>query len=1022
MIEFFLKRRVLTTLITLLIAALGAWQFLRMPREAFPDVKFDIVIVSTVYVGASPEEVDRFITQPVEKQIKTVNHIDRVESYSLENYSTIVVRLEEGLNKQETSRAVTDIQKAVASLEYLPEQVRAPLVTEMTSDRPLITLSVAGGDDLSRDRMTERLRDLIEDLPEVSKVDSPGDLVKEIWVEAIAAKLEQYRLTVGEIANAIKSENINIPAGFINAGDKEFAVRTISSLGGEQDIARVILRSNDERGFIRVSDVARVSETFAEQRVLERSGGLAAINLQVRKSRGADAIELADAIKKIRDDFEAEAAHEGLKLMISDDISFFIKRRLNVMKSNMLQGGFLILAALFIFLDWRIALVASAGVPISFATAMIAGAPLGLTINLLSLLAFIIVLGMLDDDSVAVADNIYRHLEMGKPPLQAALDGAREILLPVLGSVAATGAAFIPFALTSGIMGKFLFMIPVIVILCFLASVFEAFCILPAHILELLHLGRPIQKKSEGRWYTAIIERYKMALAWCIDHRYRFLGLAAGVILATAAAAHWRLKIVMFPEGMIDQFFIQIQTPEGSSLQTTEKTVRQVESIVLGLAPMELETITSSVGQAGYEESIQQGTHHGQIRVFLAPQENRKRTANEIIAEIKPKIETLPGLAKLTFDKLHSGPPVGRAVQVRIRGNEIGKINEISRRIQEILKSLPGVSDVKDNAGSGKNELLVRINPEQAAFAGVPATQVARHILHTFEGGEVTKIRQADEEVVVKVRLSNEYRTGARALEDLLVLNNRSQQVRLAPLIKIERQKSPPYIERYNYKRAIAVTADVDNKNATSHQANEKVRQAFAAMAKEFPGYDLVFGGEEEMTEKSISSLKRGFIVALFLDLIILAALFNSYVQPFIIMLTIPIGLIGVSWALMLHGEPASFMALLGAVAMTGVVINNSIVLIDFINQRRREGASLREAAIDAGATRLRPIFASSITTLLGLFPSAYGFGGYEPFVAPMCLALAWGLTLAMPLTLFAIPMAALIADDAGRWLRRRFA
>lgn len=1020
MIEFFLGRRVFTNLISILVIVLGGWQFYHVRREAFPDVTYDIVTITTLYPGASPEEVEKFVTLPVEETLKVVDNLDKVESYSIESRSLIVIHLKEGMNAREVSRAVTDVQQAVARTEDLPEEATVPLVTEMTSDRPLITLSVAGGDIFTRDAFAERLKDIFEDVPGVSRVEQDGDLAKEIWVEADPSKLARYAITVGEIANILKAENVNLSAGSIRMGKEDLLVRTVGAFQTAEDVASVILRGNDERSFLRVRDVAKVRETFAEAKVLARAGGLPSINLLVRKNREGDTIELAEKVKRIRSEQEPEAGRLGLKLLVSEDWSFYIKRRLNVMKSNMLQGGFLIVVALFLFLDWRLALVAAWGVPISFAAAMMFAVPFGFTINLLSLLGFIIVLGMLDDDSVVVAENIYRHLEMGKPPLKAAIDGTREVILPVLGSVAATGAAFIPFALVEGIMGKFLFMIPVIVIMSFAASVFEAFLILPSHVMDLLPWGKPVEEKAEGRWYAFVIRKYRGALTWCADHRYRFMALALGVFLATALTAYFRLKVIMFPPGMIEQFFVQIEMPEGTAVEETEKALAEAEKAILRLPPSDLEAVTATAGMTGFEATLRRGSHYGQARVFLTPQESRERLTDDIIRELRPRFDRIPGASKVIIEKFRPGPPVGMAVQVRVRGNDSAVLKSVADRMKAELSKMKGVSDVKDSFEGGKTELRITVDPKEAAYAGVETSQVARHILYAFEGGEVTKIRRIDEEVVVKVKLAPEFRRRPDSVEGLLVLNSRGQQINLGPLVKVERKKSPPYIEHYNFKRAIQVTADVDNVAITSYEANNKLRELFKDVPREFPGYELIYGGEEEKTRESFASLKRGFLVALFLDVIILAVLFNSYVQPFIILLTIPIGLVGVAWALMLHGQPASFMALLGAVAMTGVVVNNAIVLVDFINTMRREGKSEHDAVIEAGVTRLRPIFASSITTLLGLFPTAYGIGGYEPFVAPLCLALAWGLALAMPMTLFVIPMATLIVDDAVQWFRRR--
>ncbi|MBI4397080.1 MAG: efflux RND transporter permease subunit, partial [Elusimicrobia bacterium] len=483
-----------------------------------------------------------------------------------------------------------------------------------------------------------------------------------------------------------------------------------------------------------------------------------------------------------------------------------------------------------------------------------------------------------------------------------------------------------------------------------------------------------------------------------------------------------RLKMVLFPPGLIDQVFIQIDMPQGTGLTQTQDVLSQVEKAILPLPPSELDAVISSVGMKGFEENVRVGTHYAQARVFFTPEEKRPRKTKAILAELRQKIAGVRGAEKIVFEEVHPGPPVGRAIQIRVRGKELETIGRIADRIKQELTGMDGVVDIRDSREGGKDQLRVVLDPKEAAFAGVDVARAAQNILYAVDGGDVSEIRRPEErdEIKIKVRLPPEQRARPDELLSLRVLNVQGRPVKLGEVANLKRVKGPPFLDRFNFKPMVTVTADVDLAKVTSREANAHIMEAFENIPEEYPGYDLIYGGEEEETRKSMESLLRAFLVAILLDFVILAAVFRSYIQPFIILLTIPIGLLGVVYALILHGKPASFMALLGVVAMTGVVVNNAIVLDNFINKRRAEGASAKEAAIDAGVVRLRPIWASSITTLLGLFPTAYGFGGYEPFVAPMALSLAWGLTIAMPMTVFLIPMVYVLADDAGAWWRRR--
>lgn len=1020
MIEFFLKRPLLSNLITLFLCAVGGWHFFTVRREAFPDVKFDIVAVTTSYPGASPEEVENLVTRKIEEQLRAVSGVDREESWSQENLSIIVLRLDEDLSEREKERAVNEIYQAVQRAEDLPAIANKPIVREMTADRPLITLSVAGGTDEARDRAADELKDVIEEIPGVSRVDLFGDREREMLVEADRELLARFRLTMGELAAAIRGRNVDRSAGATEVGPLENWVRVRGAVYTAEELGAIVVRANDERGCIHVRDVASVREGFKDGAVRARAEGLPAIELKVSKHKTADALELTDAVKALRERAAPRLTSQGLKLVLSDDFSFFIRRRLKVMTGNMVQGGILILAALFLFLDWRLATVAALGVPISFAAALAVAVPLGFTFNLMSLLAFIIVLGMLDDDSVVVAENIYRHLESGKPRFRAAVEGTREVVWPVLGSVAVSSCAFLPFALMTGIMGKFLLMIPIIVVMCFAASLFEAFFVLPGHVLELLPFGKPVEDSRQGRWYLAAVESYRKAILWVLRHKGRFAALLLAFLVFTAGLAALRLKFVLFPEGLIDQFFIQLEMTPGSNLETTQKAVAAVERAVAALPPAALDTYTSTVGRKGQENMEALGTHFGQIRVYLHPEDARALKTRPLIAGLRARIGEPPGASKITIEEVHAGPPVGDPVLVRVRGRDPAVNRLIAGQVKEFLATLPGVVDIRDSIEDGKRQWLVIPDERESAFAGLDAERISRDLFWATDGLETSTIQRSDEEVKIRVRLRPEDRNEAGDFLRLDVLNEQGRPVNLARVARVEERRGPPFLPRYNYKPAVSVSADVDEKVSTSREANAAVRARFADIAARHPGYELIYGGEEEETRKSILSLARSFFVAVMLDFVILAVLFGSYLQPLIILLTIPIGLVGVVYALLVHGAPASFMALLGVVAMTGVVVNNAIMLVDFINKRRAEGAALEEAAAAAGAERLRPIWASSITTLLGLFPTAYGFGGYEPFVAPMALALAWGLTFAMPMTLFLIPAAYVAIEEWSEALKTR--
>ncbi len=1022
MIEFFLRRSAFTNLLTIILMGLGVWRFATVQREAFPDVTFDIVTINSVYPGASPEEVERLVTNPLEDALRSVDNIDHVESYTGSSRSTLVVWIDEDLSERKVERVVTDIQDAVSRVTDLPKEVERPIVDEISSDHPLISLSVVGGDAKARYAAAEELRDALEDVEGVARVEPIGMPPREIWVEADPGELRRRQLSLGEISRSIGAQNVNLTAGSVEMGAEERVIRTLGGIWNAQDVGNVILRGNDDRTFIRVADVAEVTETVEDENMHVRVNGKPAITLMVMKRGKADAIHVADRVFALKGLFAEKLASQGMEVVDTNDISYFIKRRLQVMKNNMLFGAVFIICAMLLFLDYRLAMVAAIGIPLSLATALAIGVPMGVTFNLMSIMAFIIVLGMLNDDAIVVADNIYRHLEMGKSRMQAALDGTLEVIKPVLGAILTSCFAFAPFALVSGIMGKILITFPIIVVLCLLASMAEAFFILPSHALEATRLGKPL-RVSKSSWYSLVVARYRFWLGWALERRGKLMLAMAAVFFLLLGLAGWRLKIIMFPPGMIDIFLVKVEMPAGTNLNTTLKAVEKIEEATLAIGPHERDAVASWAGMSGLADdpSFRLGARFGQAIVYLKPQADRERTTDQIMDEVRDKIGELPGAQKLTLEKIQTGPPTGQDVMVRVRGKELAKVARISAEFKQALLGIEGVSDVRDSYEEGRGEFIIKPRSKDLAYAGLDLSSVSQQLLSAYFGLEATKIRRENEEVVVRVKLAKRDQD-RRVINRLLVPNPRGRMVPLGQIVDIEESMGENMIAHYDYRRTLFVTAAVDNVKATSHQVNQQLMKQFADIPQRYPGYDVIYGGVEETTQKSMDSLKRAFIVAMLLNVALLMAIFESWSRPFLIILTIPIGMMGVAAALLTHGQPISFMALLGTVAMSGVVLNNAIVMVDFVNRLMAKGLGLHAALIEGAGVRVRPIVASSITTLLCLFPTAYGWGGEEPFVQPMALAMAWGLMFATPLTLFVIPLCYALQEDLKNYIHVRLA
>ena len=795
MIEFFLSRRVLANLLTCFLIVVGTMAFLATRREMIPEFTFFTVLIQTPYPGASPAEVEELVTAVVEDEIRTVDGLDRIESYSVENLSIIVVRLDDRLSEAEVDRVVVDLQQAVNRVRDLPKEAEVPVVQEMTSNEPIVMLAVAGGALEARDQLAEDLEDTIKNLPGMSKVDRMGDRAHEIWIEADPHRLLAHTISLQDIAGAIAASNVQLPGGSLVLENEDVLVRTAGPLRTAQDISNVLVRGQEDGRVLLVRDVAEVQETFEKERQRMRVNGTPAILLLPKKKQSADALDLIRRIKEVTADFTPRAQQAGVSLILCWDQSHWIQRRLNVMNSNMVQGGFLILGALFVFLDWRLAVVAMLGVPISFASAMIGLSVLNVSINLMTLLAFIVVLGMLDDDSVVVAENIYRHLEMGKSPARAAIDGAREVALPVLASVATVGSAYLPFLLVGGVWAKFLMAFPVVVMLCFAASLVEAFCIMPAHVLELLRFGKPVEHQGR-RLYQAIADRYRRTLAWMMHHRYRFMAALLLFMAVTAGLAYWRLKLVLFPAGTLEQFIVQIEMAPGTPLASTEAALERAAPRLNDLPAGTVQARMTGVGVT-FEpwDMAQRGTHRGQLWVFMQP--GKSATATEVDAVLERMREDLAGVSgfqKMSINKVSGGPPVGKPVFAKIRGPDLATLRGIADQLKARLAEVPGIFDIRDSLEGGKTEYIVALDERKAGVSGVRRTPAAEQVFFALEGGEATRLRRATTEVKVRVKFPEDFAQehGLAGLEDLLVPSNAGRMTQLKGLLSFQRQEGCP--------------------------------------------------------------------------------------------------------------------------------------------------------------------------------------------------------------------------------------
>jgi len=1022
--NFSVKNSKLINLLSFLIIFMGIFSMYHLRKEAFPQVDYDILTISTYYPGAPAEDVEKLVSIPIEKEIKGISGVKQLDTVSEEGFSMISVTIDP--KATDKKQVVDDIERAVDRVNTLPEGVKDdPEIVELKSKEiPVIEISLSGNiPPFTLREYAENLEDIILDIYGVSNVRRMGWLDPQFQVEVDPQKIKELHVSMDEIISALNTKNITLPGGQLTTENEEFNVRTTGEFNTVQEIEEVVVRSNDAGLNIKVRDIGKVVKTFEDEEKIARTNGKRTLGMVVVKTEGADITRVVDKVNEEIEKFK-QTLPEKVDVTTANDISFYVKRRLGVLKTNGFIGFALVIIILFLFLDPIPALMTALGIPIALFTTFFCMHAFGITVNLVSMLGLIIVLGMLVDDGIIVSENTYRYVEAGMSPKEAAVRGANEVVSPVLATILTTCAAFAPLLFIPDIIGKFIKEIPMVVMIALSASLIEAFVILPSHLADFVRGRRyrehAVEDRKEKGWFKKINRFYEKVLRFSLRNRYVvFLSVGAFFVLTILFALYvYKMKIVLFTGEGIEDFYIRAEAEVGTPLEKMEELILPIEKMVETLGEDELDSYKTYVGEIGeafgFDPNAKRGSHFAQVTVYLTPTQSRKRTQQEIIDSLRPELKKIKGFEKVYFYSQKEGPPTGSAIEVGIKGDDFEISNEIADKIVQFLEGVEGASDVSKNYLYGKKDLRVIVDEEKAKKYFLTIDDVAKTVRSTFYGGKATAVKQlkAEDEIDVLVRYPEKYRNDLGVFDRILVQNKLGNLVPLKSVARIEEKESIFSITHLDGKRVIWVTGNVDGKKATSFSVNEMLKKQFKGIENQYPGYTLKFGGEYEEQKETQANLLFSAVVAIFLIFVILTAIFNSLVQPFIVMTAIPFGLLGIIIAFMLHGKPLTFFALMGAVGLTGIVVNNSVVLMDFINRLRRSGKDRRESLIEGGKTRLRPVMMTTITTIGGLISVAYGIGGGDPFLKPMGLSIVWGLFFATGLTLIMVPVIYAIVDD----------
>jgi len=1027
--RFSVNNSLFVNLISIIIIIIGIIIVLALNREIFPNVAFDMMSITAAYPGSTPSDVEKLITVPIEKELKEVDGIDEFNSSSTQGASFVIVKIDpDETNKQ---RVIRDVQSAVDRVKDLPDDVDKPIAEEIsTRAYPVIEVSLSG--EMSEHQLrdyADALSDQLEELEGVGSIKKAGYRDREIQVLVDPDKMKDYYVSFDEVERALASRNISLPAGKIDTETTEYSIRTTGEFKEAGEVADVIIRANDSGNWLKVKDIADVNDTFKDEDIITKTLGTRSINLIVMRKESADAIRTVDKVKELCAKFlktckGAEPCLVSFNISYVNDYSYFARRRLNVLRNNGWFGLIIVISIMMVFLHKRIALLTVLGIPIAFFATFIVMDAMGITINLVSMFGLVMVLGMLVDDGIIVAENVYRFMEDGMLPREAAVKGTEQVMGAVISAVLTTVAAYSPLLFMSGLIGKFVRNLPTVVIIALLASLGEALIILPSHLADFVKLkkgpdGKLISISKDYPWFKRLISFYTHVVKSAIRHKYRVMIGVIGVFLLCGVLAVTVIKFVLFPSAGINFFFIRAEAPIGTPLNKTSELIAPIETIVAQLPSEELDTYVTLVGKIEEDRNdpfAGMASNYAQITVYLTPEQDRKRRVEDIIEEVRGKTKDIKGFTDLRFDMPEAGPPVGKAVEAKIRGEKFEVLDQIADEYMDYLATIDGTTDITWDHKPGKEEIRVKVDNNKATMAGLTIGQIAKTVRAVFEGGIATKIKpiKAEEETDVTVRFPKDRTHDVSAFEEILVANSRGNLIPLKKVSKIEKVPGTTTIHHLDGKRVVTASSNVDKDKTTSLKVNQMLMKKFRDISDKYIGYSVKYGGEQEETVESLKSLLKAFFFAFLVVYLILASFFKSIVQPFIVMLAIPFGLIGVVFAFLLHGMPLSFMAIFGVVGLNGIVVNDSIVLVDFINKLRKEGMSREESIIKAGQMRIRPVILTTVTTVGGLSTVAYGIGGKDPFLVPMAVAISWGLIFATVLTLVIVPCVYSIVDDVA--------
>ena len=1044
-IRWFILNTVAANLLMVFIIIAGIFTLSRLRMEVFPDITIPIINVSVVYPGASPEDIEESICVKVEEQVQGINGLKRITSSSNEGYGSINIEVENGYDIDEVK---DEVKSQVDAITSFPDDAEKPTIRSFDGQPEVITIAVHGNvDEASLLNIAENVRDEVSELPKITQT-RLGKKPREISIEISENTLQKYGISFDYVANKIRTSSMDVPGGAIETYDGEILIRSKGQAytGEEFGIIPILSLADGSTVFLR--DIAEIVDGFQDVEYDIKFNSEPALLIRVYRTGDQNALDIADAVHEYIKK-KKPVMPPGVSLTTMKDESVILRGRIELLTENAYLGLGLVLIVLALFLKPKLAAWVSLGIPISFMGGFWLLPLFDVSINMISLFTFILVLGIVVDDAIVVGENIHIHLKRGLSGVDAALEGAYQVAKPVIFAVLTTMVTFSPMILVEGAIGKIWKIIPVVTIVVLFFSLIESLTILPAH---LAHMKVDDNKKENKflawwskiqlgihNWLQSFIKnRYIPFLELALRNRGNTVAIAISIfILTVGLVASGFIRFNFFPPLEADIVIAGVEYPEGTPVSLTKSGLEQVEKSAFRLKDSlevlypENEIFINMVSTAGDQPIKTQsargpgnldanffGSHLAECVIELAPGEERPISTVEISKIWRELTGPIPGVKQVTFDSdlFTSGAPI----EIQLSSVNRDDLKAVTIRLKDKLQTYAGVFDIKDSFSAGKDEIKLNLLPEAQNY-GITMASLARQVRQAFYGDEVQRVQRGRDEVKVFLRYPKDERVSLNNLEQMNVRVGNNIEVPLGQVAEGELSSGYSTITRTDRKRSISVTADVDLSEANANEILAKFEtEHIVPILRDYPTVNYSFEGEQREQRDTLSSLFKNFALALFVVYVLLAVPFKSYLQPLIIMSAIPFGFTGAVIGHIIMGMNLAILSIIGIVALSGVVVNDSLVMVDFINRYKREdGKTSLEAALAAGPRRFRPILLTSITTFVGLFPLLIEKSVQAQFLIPMAISLAYGVLFATLITLILVPTSYLIIDDIKKFFSR---